>query len=185
MRSLRVLLPVFATLIVSTQASAQAVISAHSGVVHFSEGAVFIDDQPLGQKFASFPSIKQGSALRTEEGRAEVLLTPGVLLRVDQNSAIRMQSTSLSDTKVEFLQGSIIIDSTQAASAEPVVVIDKESQIRFPKPGTYRVDFEPALLQVYSGEAEVTRDGKPMTVDSSHLYFLTMGLDTRKIGDGT
>lgn len=163
----------------------QAVISAHSGVVHFSEGSVVIDGQPLGQKFASFPSIKQGSALRTEEGRAEVLLTPGVLLRVDQNSAIRMQSISLSDTKVEFLQGSVIIDSTQAASAEPVVVIDKESQIRFPKPGTYRVDFEPALLQVYSGEAEVTRDGKSMTVDSSHLYFLTMGLDTRKIGDGT
>jgi hypothetical protein len=46
------------------------------------------------------------------------------------------------------------------------------------------VDFEPALLQVYNGEAEVTREGKHVTVDPSHLFFLSTGLETKKVGDG-
>src|SRR5689334_14600218 len=104
MRFLGILLP-SAVLLFSFQASAQAVISAHSGVVHFSEGSVFIDDQPLDQKVGTFPNIKEGSTLRTEKGRAEILLTPGIFLRLDENSSIRMRSNSLEDTRVEFIRG--------------------------------------------------------------------------------
>src|SRR5438105_10942371 len=89
--------------------SAQMVVSVHSGVIHFAEGPVFIDDQPLEQKFGTFPSIKEGSTLRTEQGRAEILLTPGVFLRIDENTSIRMISSSLMDTRLELLQGSVIL----------------------------------------------------------------------------
>src|SRR5882724_12161096 len=60
--------------------SAQTIVSAHSGVVHFFEGAVSIDGRALEQKFGRFDELKPGSELRTDRGRAEVLLTPGVLL---------------------------------------------------------------------------------------------------------
>lgn len=63
-------------------AFAQSVVSTHSGVLHVSEGAVFTDDQPVNQKYGTFPDIKEKSVLRTEMGRAEILLTPGVFLRV-------------------------------------------------------------------------------------------------------
>jgi hypothetical protein len=180
----RLLVPFALTFFITLHSSGQAVISVHSGVVQFSEGSVFIDDQALDQKFGSFPNVKEGSTLRTEQGRAEILLTPGVFLRVDQHSSVRMLSSALTDTKIEFLQGSVILDSTDSNSDKPATLVYKDSQICFPKPGTYRVDFEPALLQVYSGEAEVIREGKHITVDPSHLYFLSAGLDTRKVGDG-
>src|SRR5215472_3504504 len=79
----------------------QAVISTHSGVVYFFEGSVFVGDQRLEQKFGRFPEVGEGRELRTEHGRAEVLLTPGVFLRVGENSAIRMLSSKISDTRVE------------------------------------------------------------------------------------
>ena len=185
MRFTRVLLPLAAALLVGLQASAQAVISAHSGVVHFSEGSVFIDDQPLDHKFATFPNIKDGSTLRTEKGRAEVLLTPGMFLRVDENSAIRMRSSSLTDTRVDFVGGSIIMDSLDALGDNHVSVLYKDTQVRFPKPGVYRLDYETGTLQAYSGEAAVIHDGKTSKIDDSHLFFFTLDLDTKKLGDGT
>src|SRR5271154_5033787 len=83
--------------------SAQPVVAAHSGVVNFFEGSVSIDGQMLEQKFGRFNEMKPGSELQTGLGRAEILLTPGVLLRVDENSSIRMVSNKLADTKLEFI----------------------------------------------------------------------------------
>jgi hypothetical protein len=184
MRCSRVLLPAGFTFLVCLQLSAQLVVSVHSGVVHFSEGSVFIDDRSLEQKFGTFPNIKEGSALRTEEGRAEVLLTPGVFLRIDEDSSIRMISDSIKNTRVEFLEGSVILDSLDATGDSPVLITYKDCQIRFPKKGVYRMDASPPVFQAYSGEAEVTRDGKPSSVDPSHLYFFSLGLVTQKFGEG-
>jgi hypothetical protein len=83
----------FLTLVVLTlltvPAGGQSVISTHSGVVHFFEGAVYVGEQPL-ESHPGFSSVPQGAVLRTADGRAEVLLTPGVFIRVGEKSAIRM-----------------------------------------------------------------------------------------------
>ncbi|MBV9303888.1 MAG: hypothetical protein JOY62_13715 [Acidobacteriaceae bacterium] len=184
MRAARLLWAFALALLLSSFAYGQLVISVHSGVLHFSEGSAFIDDQPLQQKLGTFPDIKEGSTLRTAQGRAEVLLTPGVFLRVDENSSIRMVSTALKNTRVEFLQGSVIVDSLEATADDSVLMSFKDNRVRFPQKGVYRLDSEPPLLQVYNGEAEVTRENKPSVVDSSHLFFFTLGLVTQKFGEG-
>src|ERR1700733_3757625 len=91
-------------------ALAQSVISAHSGLIHFSDGSVFLDDQRIEQKTGKFDQMNNGSELRTHDGRAEVLLTPGTFLRVGSNSAVRMLSNKLEDTRVELLRGSAVLD---------------------------------------------------------------------------
>ena len=136
-------------------ASAQSVISTHSGIVHFFEGSVFIGDQPMEQKFGRFPDLAEGVELRTEQGRAEVLLTPGAFLRINDNSAIRMISSQLSDTRVELLAGSAIFESTQYSKDTSVTLIHKTWQVRLPAEGLYRLDAEPPQLRVYQGGAEV------------------------------
>src|ERR1019366_10687053 len=67
--------------------SAQSITSARSGTVHYFEGDVSIEGQPLQPKPARFPEVKEKEVLRTGQGRAELLLTPGVFLRVGENSA--------------------------------------------------------------------------------------------------
>src|SRR6202167_837891 len=90
-------------------AGAQSVISTHSGVIHYFEGAVYLGDQSLESHLGRFPTVPQGAELRTAEGRAEVLLTPGVFLRMGDRSAIRMVADDLADTQVELEAGSIIV----------------------------------------------------------------------------
>src|SRR5262249_1429144 len=71
-------------------AVAQSVISARSGLIHYAEGRVLLDGKPVEVKLTAFPQIKDNVALSAEDGRAEVLLNPGVFLRIGENSAVRM-----------------------------------------------------------------------------------------------
>lgn len=154
--------------------SAQTIVAAHSGVVNFFEGSVSMDGQTLEQKFGRFDEIKPGSELRTNLGRAEVLLTPGVMLRLDQNSAIRMVSNKLTATRLEFITGSAILDSRAAAPGAPVVIAYQDYQMRFARSGRYRFDSAPARLVVDEGEADVILHEKAVLVKSGQeLPFST------------
>ena len=84
-------------------ACAQPVISAKSGLVAYVQGEVFLGDQPVESSLTSFPEVKEKMVLRTAEGRAEVLLSPGVFLRMGENSSFRMIANRLIDTRLELL----------------------------------------------------------------------------------
>src|SRR5207248_6411839 len=99
------------------RASAQSVISVRSGLINYFEGDVVVNGERLERKYGSFARLRPGSDLVTRSGRAEMLLTPNTYLRVGENSSVRMRSDSLSDTRVELLAGSAILDSTKAADA--------------------------------------------------------------------
>jgi hypothetical protein len=151
-------------LAVWSSASGQSVRSTRSGLLYFFEGYVFIGDEQLQQKFGRFPEIDAGRVLRTELGRAEVLLTPGVVLRVDENSAIRMLSDSLSDTRIELLRGSAILEVGHEAANPPDTLIYKSWQLRIPEDSIARINSEPAQVRVLSGTAAVSAEGTPGVV---------------------
>jgi FecR protein len=162
-RSCLALLSLMLGLALLIPVSGQSVVSTHSGIVYFFEGSVFIGDQPLAQRFGKFPDIGEGGELRTEKGRAEVLLTPGVFLRVAENSSIKMVSTKLSDTRVELMSGSAILESAEPNAADNVSLIYKNWDVRLPQEGVLRIDAasgaDPGQVNVYKGEAEVHTSG--------------------------
>jgi hypothetical protein len=153
-------------------AFAQPVISAKSGLVNYTEGKALVDGRELQLKFAAYPQIPQGSELRTEEGRAEVLLGPGVFLRVGENSALRMVSTSLVDAKVDFETGSAILECADLPKDAQLVFSLKGATISILKDGVYRLDGAPASLRVYDGEARVTEGGQSQTVRGGRMLAL-------------
>ena len=57
------------TALSGTAAFAQTVISAHSGLIHYVEGRVLLNGNPVEVKITSFPEVKVGMELRTEDGR--------------------------------------------------------------------------------------------------------------------
>ena len=156
-----------AAMALALPANAQSVISTHSGVIHFFEGAVYLGDQPLESHLGKFPSVPQGGELRTAEGRAEVLLTPGVFLRMGDRTAIRMVSNDLADTRVELQTGSAIVDSGEPNADTSVSLIYKKWRVHFLRKGVYRIDSDPPCLWVRQGEAEVFADagGQPLSVE--------------------
>ncbi len=145
----------FAVAALAIPANAQSVVSTHSGVIHFFEGAVYLGDQRLESHLGKFQSIARGEELRTAEGRAEVLLTPGVFLRMGELSAIRMVANDLADTQVELQAGSAIVDAAEPNSGTSVTLIYKDWKVRFLGKGIYRIDSDPPRVSVRQGEAEV------------------------------
>src|SRR5271154_4340023 len=123
-------------------AFAQYVISAHSGVVQLVEGRAYLNDTLLEGKFGQFPDIKENQELRTEEGRAEILLTPGVFLRIGENSSIKMLSTRLSDTRVEIVSGSAIVECEEIPKDNAILLVHGENTMLLVRHGLYRVDSE-------------------------------------------
>jgi hypothetical protein len=158
--------------VLALQAEAQSVISAHSGVVHFFEGAVYLADVPLEPRLGKFPTMAQGAELRTAAGRAEVLLTPGVFLRLGEKGAMRLLANDLADTRVEMLAGSAILDSSGPGADPSVTLIYKGWKMRFPQNGVYRFDAEPARLWVLKGAAEVSVAGTAAPVPVEQGMFL-------------
>ena len=144
------------TLVYSAAAWGQSVISAHSGVIHYVEGQVTLDGAAIHPKSTEFPDIKPDQVLATEDGRAEILLTPGVFLRLPENSSARMISNSLADTRLEIVSGSALIEVGQLLRNNAITVEAGGVEIALPKQGLYRVDADPARLRVYDGEARVT-----------------------------
>jgi hypothetical protein len=156
------------TALSGTTAFGQSVISAHSGLIHYVEGRVLLDGNPVEVKITSFPEVKENMELRTEDGRAEVLLNPGVFLRLAENSSVRMVANKLSDTKVEFLSGSALIESSRELAQKEnfVTILYKGSAAHLRKSGIYRFDSEPAQFRVFSGEAEVESGSNVLIVKS-------------------
>ena len=165
---------------------AQPVISARAGLIHLSEGAVLLDGQPIEPRAGKFEQMRDGSELRTRDGRAEVLLAPGAFLRIGQDTAIRMLSNRLADTRVEFLTGALILDAREASLHAPVTLVYQDYQIRIQQRGRYRFDSVPAELRVENGEADATHGSASISIQAGYvLPFWKGGLEARKFDIGT
>jgi hypothetical protein len=166
--------------LLSGSASAQYMISAHSGVVQSVDGRAYLEDQPIQPKFGQFPEIKENQKFRTEEGRAEILLTPGVFLRMGENTSIQMVSNKLTDTRVEVLSGSVMVECDEVqkndAKENAVMLLHKGNTMLLVKHGLYRVDTDPARFQVYDGEAIVKDDSGQVTLRSGKETVLNGAL---------
>lgn len=166
-------------------AGAQSVVSVRSGLLNYSEGAVFINNQPVKHQAGAYPALADGSDLLTQNGRAELLLTPSAYLRIGQNSAIRMISNKLTDTKVELLYGSAMLDSTEALDNCGITMIFKDRQIKIVKPGKYRIDSEPPQVRVLQGTAELDGAGAPVTLLADQMAPLDGASVVKRFTEGS
>src|SRR5438552_2866779 len=114
-------------------ASAQPVISAKAGTIALIEGKVFVGDQAVEPSLTKFPDVKENTVLRTEEGRAEVLLTPGIVLHIGENSSFKMVTNRLIDTRLELLTGSAIVDAVEIAKDTSVTLVCKDGTVAINK----------------------------------------------------
>ena len=151
-----------------------AVISARSGLIHYVEGTVYVGDQLAETKFGTFPEVKENQKLKTEEGRAEVLLTPGVFLRLGENSSFRMITNRLIDTRLEFLSGAAVVEAENIGKDNSVTVVYGDATVHPVKTGVYRFDSDSdsGELRVYNGVAEVTAGDRTVQVADGHLIEL-------------
>ena len=171
------------TLAVSLPCAAQSVISAKSGTLHYFTGQVSIDGVDQKMKPGIFPMVKPDSILRTEVGQAEVLLTPGVFLRLNYHSAIRMVDSDLEKTRVEVMSGSVMVEADDprlSVKNAPVSLLVGAAEIRIVKYGLVRINSEAKVIKVYRGEAEVTAETSKLLLKAGQQSALSGDLKAEK-----
>lgn len=164
----------------SAPSFAQPVLAAKSGLLSYAEGDVTINGEPVDLSGVHFSDVKENAVLKTADGRAEVLLTPGVILRLGENSSLRMVTNRLIDTRVELLAGSAVIEADQIAKDTSVTMVDQDAVVTLPKAGLFRFDATPAQLKVFKGEAEVEMGGNTAEVSTGHVTPLSGAVSVTK-----
>jgi hypothetical protein len=153
-------------------ALAQPVISAKSGLIALVQGKVMVGDEVLKPSETKYPEIKENGVLRTEEGRAEVLLTSGTILRTGDNSSFKMLTNRLIDTRVELLTGSHIVEVMEVQKDNNLTLAIKDATVVITKRGLYRFDVDQSRIKVFEGVLGVTVNGQ------SNLVGVGKMLDT-------
>jgi hypothetical protein len=139
---------------------ARAAIPAAPGVVNYIEGAASIDGQPITSKDIGQAEVKQNQTLATGQGKVEMLLTPGVLLRLGPNSQVRMVSPGLTDTRVEVLRGTAMVEATDLHKENNIRIVDHGVTTTLVKNGLYDFDANTPRVRVYDGKAIVQSNDK-------------------------
>jgi hypothetical protein len=167
---------------------AQNITPSHAGTVNYFQGDVSIDGIQLVSHVGRFSSVKEQSVLKTGEGRAELLLTPGVILRVGANSSVRMLDNDLMHTQVQLISGTAMLEATESGTDvkdPPVTITYNNFQSQPVKHGIYEISSDPARVRVYEGEARVTLGNSDdwTKVKDGHEVALTTEMTSSKFDD--
>lgn len=146
---------------------------ARPGTVNYVEGTAYIDGQPINPRDIGSIALDPGQELSTGAGHAEILLTPGVFLRVDNDSAVKMISPNLVPTQVEVDKGRAGIEVDEIHDENNLQIIDAGVTTRLEKTGYYEFNANNPKVKVFSGKAEVELAGnKDRQVKGDHDFLL-------------
>jgi hypothetical protein len=142
--------------------------TALPGTLNYIEGQASIQTQPLTPKSVGSADLQPGQTLTTQNGRAEVLLTPGVFLRLDDSSAVKMISPSLTHTQVELDQGRAEVEVAEIHEQNNIEVTQGNATTRLVKKGLYAFSSDPDRVRVFKGEAHVAEGDHTVKVKGGH-----------------
>jgi hypothetical protein len=134
-------------------ALAQTANPAVPGTINYVEGSASINGRALNQQSVGYAQLQPGQVLQTANGRAELLLTPGVFLRVGENSAVRMISPNLLNTQIALDRGRADIEVDEIHPRNDIQVSEGSANTRLLKDGLYAFDADKGTVRVFKGEA--------------------------------
>jgi len=140
----------------------QVAISTTPGLLLYSEGQVFLDEDQVEFEPAQLATLKLGQRFRVADGRAELLLSPRALIWMGKQSELEFLSEDLLNVRVRLTEGSAFIQvmgHSGREQASPLSVVCGQTEIQLPGKGLYRFDCDPALararLTVHRGIATI------------------------------
>jgi uncharacterized protein YaiE (UPF0345 family) len=139
-------------------------------MVNYLEGQASMGGQALNQNSVGSAIVPLGQTLATQAGKAEMLLTPGALLRVNDNSAVRMDSSNVGNIEVTVQAGRAMVEADQVLKDERLMVHMGPATTRVMTDGLYDFDAATGQMRVFKGRAEVTENNKTYTVQGGHDF---------------
>ncbi|MGB0012374.1 MAG: hypothetical protein WBQ03_12260 [Candidatus Sulfotelmatobacter sp.] len=142
--------------------------SAVPGTVNYVEGKVFIGDEPLNHDSIGKMVLEDGQTVSTQAGKVEVLLTPGVFLRVGTGSSVTMLADSLTNTELRLTQGHAMVEVDDIYPQNNLRMEEGDATARMVKPGLYDFNLRQDEARVFDGQAMVRDGDKNIKLKSGH-----------------
>lgn len=148
--------------------------TATPGTLNYVEGNVSIGSEALSSKSIGSAELQPGQSLTTEKGKAEILLTPGVFLRVGDNSTVKMISPSLTDTEIDLDKGHAMVEVAEIHPENDILIDANGVKTRLEKTGLYDFNLNQDQLRVFDGRAYIEEPGRHATVKGGHEVALAI-----------
>jgi FecR protein len=162
----------------SATAFGQTGNTARPGTLNYVEGQASIEGRSLSSQSVGNTTLEAGQVLATANGKAEILLTPGIFLRLGNDSTVQMVSPDLTHTEVRLEQGRANVEVDQIYSQNTILVDLKNGQTQLLKTGLYSFDAGNSTVRVFDGKAAVfpgastQANVKPIDVKGGHQLVL-------------
>jgi len=155
-------------------------VSARPGAVNYIEGHASINGNEVSQKTLGKTFLNANDTLSTDLGKAEVLLTPGVFLRIGDNSQVRMVSPSLTNTQIEVTNGEAMIEVADLVKDNNIDVLVHGATLHIDKTGLYRVTAEPPSAAVLEGKANLNLGDRKLELGKGHEVAIAANAKVEK-----
>jgi len=156
--------------------------TAIPGMVNYVEGQASMGAQNLTSKSIGRAELQSGQSLQTQKGMAEVLLTPGVFLRLGNDTSVKMISPSLVNTEVQVSRGHAMIEADRVHKANHIYVDQDGTTVRLLKNGLYDFDADQGLFRVFKGQALVQEGDRRVKVKGGHEVSLNSNVKLKAQG---
>jgi hypothetical protein len=157
----------------------QAANQARPGTLNYVEGQASIEGRPVTPNSVGNAVLEGGQYLSTANGKAEVLLTPGVFLRLGNDSTVQMVSPNLTQTEVKLERGHANVEVDQLYKQNVILIDLEKGQTQLLQNGLYTFDADSSTVRVFDGKANVfpgsnlQADVKPIDVKGGRELTLT------------
>lgn len=151
---------------------------AQPGTLNYVEGQVSLAGNLLTNHSVGTTTLQPEQVIETQVGRTEVLLTPGVFVRLGANSALKIVSPDLTHTEVALIRGKADVEVDQIYKENDILVDQEGTQTQLLKPGLYAFNTQNHSLRIFDGKAAVfpinaPDNAKPVIVKGGHKLLLT------------
>lgn len=138
--------------------------AARPGTLNYVEGQAAVGSRVLGAKSVGSVELAPGQSLTTRQGKAEILLTPGVLLRVGDSSAVTMVSPGLTNTEVRLDRGRAMVEVAEIYPQNNLRIDVDNTSTQLLKNGLYAFDAGQGQVRVFDGKAVVNENDRQVNL---------------------
>ena len=154
---------------------------ARPGTVNYTEGVVFLNGQAIQERQLGSIEVPAGQTLETQDGKAEMLLTPGVFMRLGDHSAVKMVSPAINDTRVQLTRGTAMLEAAQVEKENHLAVMVDGASALIQKNGIYEFNASQPAVAVYDGKVLVRQEDQTRELDKGRQVML--GANNPKLKD--
>jgi hypothetical protein len=126
---------------------------ARPGTLNYVEGQVHLGAQSLDAKSVGTVEVDPGQTLTTHNGKAEILLTPGVFLRLGDNGSATMISSGLIDTRMSIDRGEALVEVAEIHPENDLRILEDGKSTELLKVGLYDFNENLHVVRVLDGKA--------------------------------